>query len=102
MEKEKWINDVLNSVSGLQKAEPNAFLFEKITARIKQNNAEQKSDYFFIRNKLAIGFTAAALFVVNGFAIASFVSDKDTNNKAGTEIISELSSELGYSLSYNY
>ncbi len=33
-EKEKWINDVLRSLDGLQRAEPNPFLYAKIYNRL--------------------------------------------------------------------
>lgn len=36
MEKEKWKDEVLNSLHGLQPAEPNAFLFTRIEARLEQ------------------------------------------------------------------
>jgi hypothetical protein len=36
MEKENWINEVLESTRGMQKAEPSPFLFDQITARINK------------------------------------------------------------------
>jgi hypothetical protein len=36
MEKEKWKDEVLNSLHGLQKAEPNAFLFTRIEAKLER------------------------------------------------------------------
>ncbi|WP_225309656.1 hypothetical protein [Larkinella humicola] len=32
--KEQWINDILNSTDGMQRAEPGAFLFAKIRNRL--------------------------------------------------------------------
>jgi hypothetical protein len=34
-EKEKWINDILSSADGMQRAEPNPFLFAKIRNRLQ-------------------------------------------------------------------
>jgi hypothetical protein len=36
MEKEKWKDDVLQSLTGLQTAEPGAFLFTRIETRLEQ------------------------------------------------------------------
>lgn len=36
MEKEKWKDEVLSSLHGLQQAEPNAFLFTRIEAKLEQ------------------------------------------------------------------
>lgn len=42
MEKEKWKDDVLNSLQGLQRAEPNAFLFTRIEAKLEQTTGLSK------------------------------------------------------------
>lgn len=106
MEKEKWINEVMNSTSGLQKAEPSPFLFEKITARIQQTNSAPKTVSVLFRTKFAVGFAAAALLITNGIAIATFVSTdqvaSNTQSDPNKEIVTTLSQELGYSSSYNY
>ena len=36
MEKEKWKDAVLHSLTGIQPAKPNAFLFTRIEARLEQ------------------------------------------------------------------
>jgi hypothetical protein len=36
MEKEKWKDEVMSSLHGLQQAEPNAFLFTRIEANLEQ------------------------------------------------------------------
>jgi hypothetical protein len=36
MEKEQWKDEVLNSLKGLKPAEPNAFLFTRIEARLQK------------------------------------------------------------------
>jgi hypothetical protein len=36
MEKEKWKDDMFNSLRGIQRAEPNAFLFTRIEARLEK------------------------------------------------------------------
>ncbi|GAB3944850.1 hypothetical protein GCM10028805_12950 [Spirosoma harenae] len=37
--KEKWINDILNSADGIQRADPNPFLFAKIRNRLQDEPA---------------------------------------------------------------
>jgi hypothetical protein len=103
MEKEEWINEVLNSTSGMQKAEPGPFLFEKITARIEKKRTVEQAGLIFFGRKWALGLIAVLVLVlvlVNGLSIFYFSSPKPS--EPHKEIVNALSHELGYSSSYNY
>ncbi len=42
MEKEKWIDEVLESTKKMQRAEPSPFFFEQISAKINSKNYHMK------------------------------------------------------------
>ena len=42
MEKEKWKDEVLKSLAGIKPAEPNAFLFTRIEAKLEQTTGLSK------------------------------------------------------------
>ena len=42
MEKEKWKDDILNSLQGMQRAEPNPFLFTRIEAGLEAHTGLTK------------------------------------------------------------
>ncbi|UBM60167.1 hypothetical protein LAG90_05865 [Marinilongibacter aquaticus] len=46
-EKEKWINDVLQSMKGSRKAKPSARLFEQIESKIDSTEAKVVPLYFW-------------------------------------------------------
>lgn len=65
MEKEKWKDDVLNSLQGLQRAEPNAFLFTRIEAKLEQTTGLSK-----LQVRLA-GVAMVLLLAVNLWVVSS-------------------------------
>lgn len=65
MEKEKWKDDVLNSLQGLQRAEPNAFLFTRIEAKLEQTTGLSK-----LQVRLA-GAAMVLLLAVNLWVVSS-------------------------------
>lgn len=99
MEKEEWINKVLSSTSGMQKAEPGPFLFEKISAEIQQRRKIESGGLAFFNGKWALGFIAA-LVVINGLSVIIPLSRKSSEPRK--EVVNAISQELGYSSSYNY
>ena len=44
MEKEKWTDDVLNSLTGIRQAEPNPFLLTRIEGRLQEDIGLSKKD----------------------------------------------------------
>lgn len=61
MDKEKWINNILNSAEGIKRAEPNPFLFPKIISRI---NSGEVSSVFIPRKKAILFFASILLLAV--------------------------------------
>lgn len=74
MDKEKWKDDVLNSVKGLKRAEPNPFLF----TRIKQRLQEEQTAALIPRSKIrwaAAGF--ALLCALNVWVVLANAEQKN-------------------------
>jgi hypothetical protein len=65
MEKEKWKDEVLNSLHGMQPAEPNAFLFTRIEAKLEEATGLSK-----LQVRLA-GVLMMVLLAINVWAVSS-------------------------------
>lgn len=77
MEKENWINEILDSTNGMTAAVPDAKLFSKIQNKIKiENTVSQKWIW-------AAAASIAILVTIN----IKFVFLKSTKQKATTEMI---------------
>jgi hypothetical protein len=97
MERENWINEILESTKGMQKAQPNPFLFEKIAARIEKEKVKPVK-VPFIRWAFAVG-TAAAI-VINVLCIS--LASKNNSDQPQAAAVTELVNEMGYKTNYNY
>ena len=60
---QKQVHDTLDSLNGIQRAEPIPFLFTRVMARInnKQNSVWEKLSYVF--SKPAVAFATVILFI---------------------------------------
>jgi hypothetical protein len=81
MDKEKWINDALESINGAGKAKPGDFVFSKILHRLKNAGRE---NLYISKKKAAFGLvTMLVLAVLNAGALLlnndSISSSKETN-----------------------
>lgn len=99
MEQSKWINEVLESTKGMQKAEPGPFLFEKVTSRI--NKAKTSTGQTSPVIKWAFAVSAVVIISLNTMVIADYGSNETTSN-SDSELVSDLSTQLGYNSNYNY
>jgi hypothetical protein len=81
----------------MQRAEPGPFLFEKIAARIQNENLKQIKTPFI---KWAFAIGSATVILVNVLSI-SLVSGNSSNANE-KPVVSELVNEMGYKLNYNY
>ncbi len=66
MEKEKWLDEVLESTKRMQRAEPSPFIFEQIMAKINSKNYQMK--YSSDRDPLmrwTLACTVSALLMTN-------------------------------------
>jgi hypothetical protein len=64
MDKEQWKNDVMDSLRGIKRAEPNPFLFTRIEAAITQQVTKVTPKQW----RLAIAFSIVIL-ILNGWLI---------------------------------
>lgn len=95
MKKEEWINEVLNSTSGMEKAEAGPFLFEKIANRIEKQGAKPAASA--VPNWAII---AGFVVVINLFSIGFLlVKNKEAKKE---QAIRELRSEMGYNTNNIY
>jgi hypothetical protein len=76
MEKEKWIDEVMSSLQGAQRAEPNPFLFTRIEERLKSKVAA-----WVPVPKLSLVLSGIALLCALNFFALKFSATKNT--KAG-------------------
>jgi hypothetical protein len=97
MEQENRINEILESTKGMQKAEPDPFLFEKIAARIEKEKVRPVK-VPFIRWAFAVG-TATAI-VINVLCIS--LASKSNSDRPQNTAVTELVNEMGYKTNYNY
>ncbi|HZY82981.1 MAG TPA: hypothetical protein VFE50_25855 [Cyclobacteriaceae bacterium] len=65
MDKEKWKDDVLNSLQGIKRAEPNPFLFTRIEAVVSRVREVTPNQW---RVVIAVGLI---LLFINGWTLLS-------------------------------
>jgi hypothetical protein len=97
MEKENWINEVMQSTKGMKPMEANPFLFEKITHKIELNRRDEVQAKLFLK-----GWAVAAsiVIVVNVISFTHILKDKPSQQK---EIgYQALSKEMGLTQTSNY
>lgn len=99
MEKDKWINDIIDSTKGMQRAEPSPFVFEQITAKL---NNKVKPVYSSESNS-AVRWGLA--FLVSVIISVNMISLIKGNMKSKTSIdtnVSESVNELNNATIYSY
>ncbi|MFL5753358.1 MAG: hypothetical protein ACJ76F_08125 [Bacteroidia bacterium] len=97
MEKEKWIQEALDSTKGMQKAETSPFLMEKIMQGLEQQKQGRTTPAFQVPKWI---MAACFILAVNLFSIAYlFIKDKNTKKE---QALKAISSEMGYTQSYTY
>lgn len=84
-EKTKWINAILNSLDGLQRAEPSPFLFAKI-----QNRLAARPDYVPMRTVWLAAASFALLAVLNWQLADSLGSPAPTTTGELEKVITDL------------
>ncbi len=97
MEKENWINEVIQSTKGMKPMEANPFLFEKIAHKIELNKTEEVRAKSFLK-----GWALAASVVVllNIVSFTHILKDKPVHQKEmGYQALSK---EMGLIQTNNY
>ncbi|CAN5402151.1 hypothetical protein BH10BAC1_BH10BAC1_01960 [soil metagenome] len=86
--KEKWINEVMNSLDDVKSAEANPFLYNKILSKISSGNVEYTS--------MKLVWLAAASFALLVLLNFSIVKSKNSASKNTSTEVQTLAS--GYQL----
>ena len=102
MQKDQWINEVLESTARMQKAEPGPFLFEKVTARIERQKQFGLSEIGHVYFNWKFVMPALCLLVINVMAIRFYMTSiaSQKNTEGQTEMATETTYD--YSTSYSY
>ncbi|HXU27421.1 MAG TPA: hypothetical protein VN698_09340 [Bacteroidia bacterium] len=97
MEKENWINEVMQSTKGMKPVEANPFLFEKIAHKIESNKKDEAGAKSFSKGW---ALAASLVIVVNLISFTYLLKDKPSHQK---EIgYQALSKEMGLAQTSNY
>ena len=97
MEKENWINEVMQSTKGIKPVETNPFLFEKIAHKIELNRRDEVRVKSFSKGW---ALAASLVIVVNIISFTYMLKDKPSHQK---EIgYQALSKEMGLAQTSNY
>lgn len=83
MEYEKWTNEILNSLEGMQKAEPSPYLYAKIQTRLKSTMEEKIPVRWAFLSMASLGL----LLVINILFVKPAI--KNTETDESNEIIYE-------------
>lgn len=103
MDKNNWIDDIVNSAGSIESVEPNTFLFEKTAHRIQNGKLESINlSGATPKTKWAFAMAAVLVIAVNVIVISKSFNVK-TNSNQSVSLVSELVEELGYNTTeYNY
>lgn len=93
MNKQQEIEKTLNSLSGIQRAEANPYLYGKVMARL-QDKPKAAPAFFNLRWQLA---TLVALVALNAFTLLTYKNTQSETSSEGT-----FAKEYFSSNSYNY
>ncbi|HTA62863.1 MAG TPA: hypothetical protein VK835_10425 [Bacteroidia bacterium] len=97
MEKENWINEVMQSTKGMKPVDANPFLFEKIVHKIELNRRDEVQAKSFSKGW---ALAASLIIVVNLISFTYMLKDKPSHQK---EIgYQALSKEMGLAQTSNY
>jgi len=97
---QKLVNETLNSLEGLQKAEPRPFLFTRVMARIKRDEDTLWEKLAALIAKPAIAFATVILFLaINAFVLFQ-ASGNNSSNTQETSLVA--GNDFGLSVSSLY
>ncbi len=87
MKNENKIESILNSLEGMQRAEPRPFFFTRLEARMQKGDAFESIIRFISRPAVVITSVLLIIFI-NAFTIFSSLPDQSQSNMASQEIAS--------------
>ena len=82
-DKENWVNNVIESINGIQRAEAGNGLYNRVLSRIEQNNIQNASVYISGNYVLRV---AAGLFVVVALNAITWYTFSTQNNNKQTQL----------------
>jgi len=97
MEKENWINEVMQSTKGMNPVEASPFLFEKIAFKIEQKESDEMQETSFFKT-----WALAATFVVTINIVSFIYTQKDKPLQQKEQGYAALSKEMGLTETTNY
>lgn len=84
--KDKWINDTLESLNGIKQAEASPFLFAKVLNRVKNG----KTGGFIPAKRAALGFMTMVILAVINIAVILNLNTAAENLQTGSTVTHEL------------
>lgn len=93
MEKEKWIQEVLQCADKLERAQPSPFLTDKIMTRVKSEPDRPREGYSM---KWALGLAALLIVVINIVSLGKLVQDKKDPVKVAIQTGMGINNEVIY------
>lgn len=97
-DKEKWVNEILQSAEGMKRAEANPFLYEKLMYRMQQKHTVQDIPARVLLPKWILA--GVLILVLNGAALVKEINRDRVMNIP--EPYTGMLSELGNQTTYNY
>jgi hypothetical protein len=97
MEKENWINEIMQSTKGIKPLEANPFLFEKVAHKIELNKKNEAQEKSFIKGWV---LAASLVILLNIVSFTHMLKDKPVHQKEmGYQALSK---EMGLIQTNNY
>ena len=84
--KDKWINDTIDSINGIKRAESSPFLYAKVLNKIKSQNRSR----VIPMRKAALGFITMLLLAVLNIAIALNYNTQNNSTESNNTSTQEL------------
>jgi hypothetical protein len=97
MQKEEWINSILESASGIKEVEASPYLYSKIINKVSSAKGSSIPGPHY---KLNWAIAISLLIVLNASAVVIYRSDVRRQKKAAA--LEELSKEMTSNTTYNY
>jgi hypothetical protein len=97
---EKLVNETLDSLNGMQKAEPRPFLFTRIMARMNQKEETIWEKIASLVSKPAVAFATVLLFLAINAIVLFSVSGGDSTPEQEPALVAD--SDYGLSVSSMY
>ena len=96
-DKEKWLNEVMNSTNGMVCAGAPPMLYENIISKIQRQKPEKAT--VIVMRRWAVA--AAVLFVFNICSVFYVFNNKEKKAEK-TDVYAPLASEMNMNSGYNY